>query len=87
MCAVQVARFNKAVGLPTTLADMGIKQLDNYRLQQLVDACLVPDSTCWNVRGLNGDRMESAILKADALGQKVTSLLNEQAPHVTVPGD
>lgn len=84
---VQVARFNKAVGLPTTLADLGVQQLTNYRLQQLVDACLVPDSTCWNVRGLNGDRMERAIMRADALGREIASRLDEGTPCVAVPSD
>lgn len=83
--AEKVARFNKAVGLPVTLSDLSIKQLSNDRLQQLVEACLVPDSTCWNVRGLNADKMEKAILGADALGQKVSSLLSEAAPHVAAP--
>mgnify|MGYP001807305748 CR=1 FL=1 len=66
---------------------MGVQQLTNYRLQQLVDACLVPDSTCWNVQGLNGDKMEGAILGADALGKKITSLLDELIPQVVVPSD
>lgn len=68
-----------------TLADLSIKQLSNDRLQQLVEACLVPDSTCWNVRGLNADKMEQAILGADALGKKVSSLLTEGTPHVAAP--
>jgi hypothetical protein len=69
------------------MSDMGVQHLTNYMLQQLVDACLAPDSTCWNVRGLNGDRMEKAILGADDLGKRATSLLNEQTPHVDVPSD
>lgn len=84
---LQVARFNIAVGLPTTLADMGVQDLSEYRLQQLVEACLVPDSTCWNVKGLNADRMEKAIVGADALGKRVASMVKDSMPHVAVPAD
>lgn len=69
--AIKVARFNKAVGLPTTLQDLKIDMTDE-KLHLLIDKCLEKGSTCWNIGPhLTADLLRVAITEADKLGQSL----------------
>ena len=67
--ALRVARFNKCVGLPTTLKDLNVEMTDE-KLKLLVDNCLEKGNTCWNVGPhLTAEMLSKAILEAEKLGQ------------------
>jgi glycerol dehydrogenase len=69
--AGKVARFNKRVGLPTCLQELGVV-LDETKLELLVGCCLSPDSTCWTIgEHLTADLLKDAILAADELGRSI----------------
>jgi glycerol dehydrogenase-like iron-containing ADH family enzyme len=63
-----VATFNKAVGLPVTLADLHVT-LDEAKLEVLVSKTLEAGSISWNLGShLTPDLVRQAILGADKLG-------------------
>lgn len=67
--ALKVIRFNKVVGLPTTLADLHIAAED-AQLDLLVGNCMEEGTTCWNEdSSLNPTALKEAILEADMLGK------------------
>lgn len=68
--AIKVVRFNKTVGLPTTLADLHIDAEDGAQLDLLVANCMEEGTTCWNeAPDLSSQVLKEAILEADRLGR------------------
>lgn len=52
-----------------------------------IRTCLMPDSTCWNVKVLIADRTEQAIVGADCIGKSVASKVVDSMLDVTVSAD
>jgi glycerol dehydrogenase-like iron-containing ADH family enzyme len=74
--AARVAAFNRAVGLPTCLAELGVGQKgqppDEAKLALLVERSLVPGSISWNLGPhLTPQLVRDAILAADTLGSRL----------------
>lgn len=65
----QVIRFCMSVGLPTTLEDMGIQQIDPEKIMAVAKAASVEGETIHNMpMPVNADMVYAAILGADRLG-------------------
>lgn len=67
----EVFGFCKTVGLPITLADLGIKKPVEAELRKVAEAACVPTQSTKNVRAnITPDEVYAAILKVDELGRK-----------------
>ncbi len=65
----EVIHFCLAVGLPTTLAELGIKTKDLDALRKVAEASCGPNETIHcTPGGVDPDMVYSALLAADALG-------------------
>ena len=66
----EVMDFMAAVGLPMTLAQLGVVQVNESALRQVAEAACVPTQTTKNVSpDLTPEDVYQAILRADALGR------------------
>lgn len=66
----KIIDFEIAVGLPTTLADIGLEGVGKDRLRQIGDICASEGSLCENHPFcVTSDDIVDAIIAADALGQ------------------
>ena len=66
-----VYTFCEQVGLPTTLADLGLKECDRSRLLQVAEkACAPIESIHHEAGAITPDKVLHAILAADAIGQR-----------------
>ena len=67
----EVLRFCKAVGLPTTLAELGITEVHEEELRRAADAACVPTQSTKNVRAdITPEEVYHAILRVDELGRQ-----------------
>ena len=65
----EVIDFCRAVGLPTTLRELGIGSADPERLRQVARAATAPDETIHNMPfPVTEEAVLNAIIAADALG-------------------
>ena len=65
-----VFRYIKSVGLPSCLADLGIKDVKEEEIRMVAEAATVPTQFTKNVRAdITADEVYDAIMKADTLGQ------------------
>jgi glycerol dehydrogenase len=70
-----VYSFCEKIGLPTTLADLGLKDCDRNRLMQVAEkACLPIECIHHEVGGITPGKVLQALLAADAIGQHRKSL-------------
>lgn len=66
-----VYAFCEQVGLPTTLADLGLKECDRNRLLQVAEKACAPIESIHHEAGtVTPDKVLHAILAADAIGQR-----------------
>lgn len=67
----EVLRFCKAVGLPTTLAELGITEVHEEELRRAAEAACVPTQSTKNVRAdITPEEVYHAILRVDELGRQ-----------------
>ena len=65
-----VLHYIKSVGLPSCLADLGIKDVKEEEIRLVAEAATVPTQFTKNVRAdITADEVYDAIMKADALGK------------------
>ena len=65
-----VFSFCKEVGLPTTLADIGLRNVDNSRLVLVAESACAPDSPIHHEAGeITPEKVLHAILAANAIGE------------------
>ena len=65
-----VLAFLKDVDLPITLAQLGIKEVNEANLHKVAEMAVVPTQSTKNLRAdISADEVYEAILKADALGR------------------
>lgn len=66
----EVVRFCKKVGLPTTLEEMGIKEVTKEKVMKVAEASTVEGETIYNmIQTINADVVYAAIMTADGLGR------------------
>ena len=66
----QVLGFMKAVGLPTTFAELGIAEVVEENLRKVAEAACVPTQSTKNLRAdITADEVYEAMRRADLLGQ------------------
>lgn len=66
----EVIGFCMTVGLPTTLAELGIKEIKEEQIMAIAEAAAVPGETIHNMpMEVTADKVYAAILGADALGK------------------
>lgn len=66
----QIMAFMKAVGLPTTFAQLGIRQVDKDNLFKVAQAACVPTQSTKNLRGdITPEEVCQAMWKADEWGR------------------
>ena len=67
----EVYRFCEAVGLPTTLADIGLAGCDRTRLMRVAEKSCAPEECIHHEAGvITPDRVLNALLAADAIGRQ-----------------
>ncbi len=67
----EVLRFCRSVGLPTTLKDLGMENIDRDQLMQVAKAATAPKESIHNEPfPVSADDVVAAILVADALGRE-----------------
>lgn len=65
-----ILHYIKSVGLPSCLADLGIKDVKEEEIRLVAEAATVPTQFTKNVRAdITADEVYDAIMKADALGK------------------
>jgi glycerol dehydrogenase len=66
----EVINFCMSVGLPTTLEDMGIKEINEADLMKVAEASCAPGETIYNEPfEIKAEEVFAAIITADALGK------------------
>lgn len=66
----EVINFCISVGLPVTLAEMGVKKIDNEKIMQVAIAATSEGETIYNMPfEINAEKVYAAILTADAIGK------------------
>lgn len=71
----EVVRFCTDVGLPTTLADLGITQIRPEQIRAVAELACAPEDTLGNMPfAVTPDAVYDAILGADAIGRKYQEL-------------
>lgn len=66
----EVLDFCMSVGLPTTLADMGVTEIDHAKIRKVAELACAEGETIYNTPGgVTVDQVYAAILAADAMGQ------------------
>ena len=66
----EVYSFCESVGLPTTFADIGLKQADRVMLMQVAEKACAPDQSIHNEAGnITPEKVLHAMIMADALGR------------------
>ncbi len=71
----EVVRFCTDVGLPTTLADLGITEIRPEQIRAVAELACVPEDTLGNMPfAVTPDAVYDAILGADAIGRKYQEL-------------
>lgn len=69
----EVQALCRAVGLPTTLADIGVDWQDTAAIEKVAMAAVAPGNLCANEPGQpDGARIAAAIRAADAYGRRTT---------------
>ncbi len=69
---VEVVEFCQSVGLPTTLADMGVTTIDNAKIMAVAEAAAAPTDTIHNMPfPVTAEDVYAAILAADAFGHEM----------------
>jgi len=67
----EVYGFCEAIGLPTTLADIGLANCDRTRLMQVAEKACAPEECIHHEAGtITPDKVLNALLAADAIGQR-----------------
>lgn len=70
----EVLSFIKAVGLPMTLADLGITDVKEDEIRKVAEAAVVPTQSTKNLRkDITADEVYDAIMKADEIGKAFKS--------------
>lgn len=65
----QVLSFMKQVGLPMTLADLGITDVKEEEIRKVAEAAVVPTQSTKNLRkDITADEVYAAIMEADKIG-------------------
>ncbi len=73
----EVVRFCTDVGLPTTLADLGITEIRPEQIRAVAELACVPEDTLGNMPfAVTPDAVYDAILGADAIGRKYDIVKN-----------
>lgn len=68
----EIARFCKSVGLPTTLSDLGLEEVDDRRLLAAAEEACKPDDTMVNMPfEVKPEDIVIAMRKADELGRRL----------------
>ena len=71
----EVVRFCTDVGLPTTLADLGIAEIKPEQIHAVAELACAPSDTLGNMPfAVTPDAVYDAILGADAIGRKYKEL-------------
>jgi glycerol dehydrogenase len=66
-----VFAFCEEVGLPTTLADLGLKNCDSKRLMKVAEKACAPAECIHHEAGkITPEKVFNAMLAADAIGEK-----------------
>ena len=65
----EVLSFMKLVGLPMTLADLGITDVKEEEIRKVAEAAVVPTQSTKNLRkDITADEVYAAIMEADKIG-------------------
>ena len=65
----EVLSFMKLVGLPMTLADLGITDVKEDEIRKVAEAAVVPTQSTKNLRkDITADEVYAAIMEADKIG-------------------
>lgn len=68
--SAEVYSFCEQIGLPTTLADLGLRDCDRSRLLQVAEKSCVPTESIHHEAGsMTPDKVLNALLAADAIGR------------------
>lgn len=68
----EVVYFCKSLGLPTTLEEMGVKEVTKEKIMKVAEAATAEGETIYNmVQTINADVVYAAIMTADGIGKSL----------------
>ena len=64
----KIAEFYRKIGAPATLEDLGFVELDEEKLEKIINKAMYKGDTMWNLPyDVNYDMIKQAIIEANSL--------------------